>query len=61
MPTKILMKLETPQSIATRQNTALNYYIREQKQQTYTNSISLAGPMINRVSTVKYGGCGCGK
>jgi len=64
MVNKILMKLDTPQTIASRQNAAYQYFVQQQLKQTKpTTGVSknLASPMIGRVHSAKPGCGSCGK
>lgn len=65
---KILMKLDTPQSILAKQNAAYNYYLQQQQQNLQKQQIiggkmkiSLASPMIDRIHLAKPGCGSCGK
>jgi hypothetical protein len=62
---KILMKLDTPQSIQSRQNAAYNYYLQQQKKIQQNTGINtrkdLTSSMISRVHLAKPGCGSCGK
>jgi hypothetical protein len=64
---KILMRLDTPQSIQYKQNAAYNYYVQQQqlqqqKQQQMGGGIRqhLASPMIDRIHLQRPGCSSCG-
>ena len=67
MTTKIFMKLETPQSIAAKQNAAFQYFIKQNQQKQIYNSVGLnprkdlTSSMIERVHLAKPGCGSCGK
>jgi hypothetical protein len=64
MVNKILMKLDTPQSIASRQNSAYQYFVQQQQKQskpTLGVRKNLSSPMIERVHSAKPGCGSCGK
>ena len=58
------MKLDTPQSIASRQNAAYQYFVQQQLKQAKPHvgiSKNLSSPMIDRVHSAKPGCGSCGK
>lgn len=65
MPTKIFMKLETPQSIAAKQNAAFQYFIKQNQQKQTSVALNprkdLTTSMIERVHLAKPGCGSCGK
>jgi len=66
MVNKILMKLETPQSVAARQNASYQYFVQQQMKQAKPHSQlgvskNLSSPMIDRVHSAKPGCGSCGK
>lgn len=65
MPAKIFMKLETPQSIAAKQNAAYQYFLQQNQQKQSSLTLNprkdLASSMIQRVHLAKPGCGSCGK